>query len=54
MSISGETSLMTAAQMGDIESVRILLEYGANIKAKNEEGKLHTIINTKDKSGKLH
>ena len=54
MSISGYTSLMKAAQMGDIESVRILLEHGANVKDKDEQGKLHTIINTKDKSGKLH
>ena len=54
MSISGYTSLMKAAEMGYIDTVRILLEHGANIKAKNEQGNLHTFINTKDKSGKLY
>ena len=42
----GETSLMKAAQMGYIESVRILLEHGADVNSKDESGKLYTIIVT--------
>ena len=37
---------MKAAQMGYIESVRILLEHGADVNSKDESGKLYTIIVT--------
>ena len=38
----GETSLMQAAVYGNTETVKILLEHGADINTKNQEGKLHT------------
>ena len=40
----GQTSLMLAAESGNTDAVGILLEHGANVNAKNEQGKLHTII----------
>ena len=46
MSISGETSLMKAAEMGYTKSVRILLEHGADVNSKDESGELYTIIVT--------
>ena len=42
----GQTSLMLAAQFGNTEAVGILLEHGSNVNAKDEQGKLHTIIVT--------
>ena len=43
--ISGMTSLMSAAinYEGNTDTVRILLEHGADINAKDEDGELHTI-----------
>ena len=35
---------MSAAQYGTPDSVRILLEHGADINTKDKSGKLHTII----------
>ena len=46
MSILEETSLMKAARICYTDLVRILLEHGADVNAKDEEGKLHTIIIT--------
>ena len=37
---------MWAVESGNIDTVRIILENGANINAKNEHGKLHTITVT--------
>ena len=34
---------MWAVESGNIDTVRIILEHGADINAKNEHGKLHTI-----------
>ena len=34
---------MLAAEFGKTDAVGILLEHGANVNAKNEQGKLHTI-----------
>ena len=54
----GKTSLIKTAQMGYIESydealelataatMKILLEHGADVNAKDENGELHTIIFT--------
>ena len=38
------TSLMWAAMNGNTETVRILLEYGADVNHKDDGGKLHNII----------
>ena len=37
---------MWAVESGNIDTVRIILEHGADINAKNEHGKLHTITLT--------
>ena len=42
----GKTSLMKAAMRGRTETVKILLEHGADINTKDKDGKLHTIIVT--------
>ena len=38
----GRTSLMKAAAYGNTETVKILLEHGADINTKDNDGKLHT------------
>ena len=40
----GVTSLMQAAKYGNTETVKILLEHGADVNSKDEEGELYTII----------
>ena len=42
----GSTSLIKAALSGNPDTVKILLEHGADVKTKNKYGKLHTIIVT--------
>ncbi len=37
---------MWAVESGNIDTVRILLEHGADINTKNEHGKFHTSIVT--------
>ena len=40
------TSLMKAAEYDNTDTVRILLEHGADVNTKNNWGELHTIILT--------
>ena len=42
----GKTSLMEAAMWGKSDTVKILLEHGAEVNTKDKYGKLHTIIVT--------
>ena len=41
--IWGKTSLAIAAEEGNTDRVRILLEHGADVNTKDERGKLHTL-----------
>ena len=42
----GHTSLIMAAKVGSTKTVRILLEHGADVNSKDENGELNTIIFT--------
>ena len=39
----GHTSLMMAAESGNTDTVRIILEHGADVNAKDVYGKLHIL-----------
>ena len=45
---------MRAAEQGNTDIVRILLEYGADINTKSDSGELHTIIVTISISPSVH